>query len=111
MSDHQIERAATSRESTFRDVRGNAPTISYEEANWAKLSPAFRDAHNRLRQMRGQPPIAPPKIDLYVAPRGPELKPFDPSNPEFVAATRQFLGAPLPVKGEEGFSINGRSIR
>jgi hypothetical protein len=84
---------------------------TYEEANWAKLSPAFRNAHNRLRQTRGLSPIPPPKIDLYVAPRGPEVKPFDPSNPDFVAATRQFLGSTLPAPGNEGFTINGRTAR
>lgn len=83
---------------------------SYEEANWAKLSPAFRRAHNRLRQARGLPAIPDPKIDLYVAPRGPETKPFDPTDREFVAASREFLGAPIMgPRGAEGFSINGKS--
>jgi hypothetical protein len=42
--------------------------MTYEESNWAKLSPRFRDAHNRLRAARGQPPIPPPAVDLYVEP-------------------------------------------
>jgi hypothetical protein len=32
----------------------------YISANWAKLSPKFRDAHNRLRQTRGQETLPPP---------------------------------------------------
>jgi hypothetical protein len=39
--------------------------MTYEEANWAKLSPAFRAAHNRLRRSRGLPSIPEPKICLY----------------------------------------------
>lgn len=41
---------------------------TYEEANWARLSPTFRAAHNRLREERGLPPIPPPVVNLYVAP-------------------------------------------
>jgi hypothetical protein len=41
---------------------------SYEEANWAKLSPMFRAAHNRLRQARGMEPILDPEVDLYAKP-------------------------------------------
>lgn len=79
---------------------------SYEEANWAKLSPAFRDAHNRLRQLRGMATIPPPKIDLYVPPRGPAVKPFDPANPDFVASAREFMGTTIMgPRGDEGFSI------
>jgi hypothetical protein len=47
-------------------VRGAGKT--YEEANWDKLSPKFRAAHNRLRQARGLPPIPPPKVDNYKPP-------------------------------------------
>lgn len=85
--------------------------MTYEEANWAKLSPAFRAAHNRLRQLRGLPTLPPPKIDLYVAPRGPAPKPFDPTSPEFVQVAREFMGPILGPKGGEGFTINGREIR
>lgn len=84
---------------------------SYEETNWARLSPAFRGAHNRLRQMRGQETLPPPKIDLYVAPRAPVIKPFDPTNPEFLAAVREFNGPMFGPRGEEGFSINGRQVK
>lgn len=109
MSDANIEREIRNIQTRAREL--GAPPQSYEEANWAKLSPNFRDAHNRLRQLRGLPTLPPPKIDLYVAPRGPELKPFDPQNPDFIAATRQFLGASLPAPGKEGFTINGQEVR
>jgi hypothetical protein len=42
---------------------------SYAEANWPRLSPAFRAAHNELRQARGLLPIPPPEIDLYTPPQ------------------------------------------
>jgi hypothetical protein len=109
MSDANIEREIRNIQSRAREL--SAPAQSYEEANWAKLSPNFRNAHNRLRQMRGLPTIPPPKIDLYVAPRAPVLQPFDPKNPDFIAATRQFLGPSLPAPGNEGFTINGREVR
>jgi hypothetical protein len=77
---------------------------SYEEANWARLSPVFRSTHNRLRQARGLEPIPPPKVDLYKPP--PRiLKPFDPTDPEFLAASREFLGHSLILPGGEGFEI------
>jgi len=86
--------------------------MTYEEANWAKLSPKFREAHNRLRQARGMETIPPPKVDLYVQPRGPKPKPFDPSDPEFIAAAREFHGGRFPFAGAqgEGFSINGVEV-
>lgn len=90
---------------------GNDNRLTYEEANWAKLSPEFRAAHNKLRQARGLETIPPPKIDLYVRPLAPAIKPFDPTDKEFVAATREFLGATLMGGGNEGFTINGKLIR
>lgn len=87
---------------------------SYEEANWARLSPAFRAAHNRLRQAKGLPTIPPPRIDLYVAPQRPRIDRFDPTNREFVASAREFLGTPLmgPRRpDDEGFWINGERVR
>jgi hypothetical protein len=84
---------------------------TYEEANWARLSPAFRAAHNRLRQMRGLETLPPPKIDLYVAPRAPVIKPFDPTDKDFIAASREFMGPMFGPRGEEGFTINGRQIK
>jgi hypothetical protein len=74
---------------------------SYEEANWSKLSPAFREAHNRLLMMEGEPPIPPPEIDLYVPPKAAEkIKQFDPTDPEFLQSAREFEG-PLPNDSED----------
>lgn len=84
---------------------------TYEEANWAKLSPVFRTAHNKLRQARGLPTLPPPAIDLYVKPQAPLIKPFDPADPEFVKATREFLGPTLMGGGREGFTVNGKEVR
>lgn len=81
--------------------------MSYEEANWAKLSPRFREAHNRLRVLKGMPPIPPPKKDLYVAPRGPKVKAYSFDDPEFIASARAFVGGGSIVPGREGFTING----
>lgn len=88
-----------------------SPRLSYEEANWAKLSPNFRMHHNRLRQARGLPTLPPPKIDQYVAPQQPLIKPFDPTDKEFIRATREFLGPTLMGVGEEGFTVDGKVIR
>jgi len=86
---------------------------TYEEANWAKLSPTFRDAHNRLRQQRGMPPISPPKIDLYRPPLRKKIDPKDVAvaNGEAIGAARQFLGGGLMAPGEEGFTIDGKKVR
>jgi hypothetical protein len=65
---------------------------TYEEANWARLSPTFRAAHNRLRQLRSMPTIPPPEVDLYVSPAPTALRPFDPADPEAVAAAHEFNG-------------------
>lgn len=83
---------------------------SYEEARWAYLSPEFRAAHNRRLQAKGLPTIPPPAVDMYVKPNAPALRPFDPTDKEFVAATREFLGASMMGGGNEGFTINGRYI-
>jgi hypothetical protein len=56
--------------------------VTYEVDRWPYLSPKFRTAHNRLRVARGQPPIPPPKVDLYVPPSGPKPKPTDPADKE-----------------------------
>jgi hypothetical protein len=77
---------------------------SYEEENWAKLSPMFRRAHNRLRQMRGLSPIPAPKIDLWVPPPS-EIRTIPPDDPECVQAAREFLGgAQLMGGGTERFA-------
>ena len=87
---------------------------SYEEANWAKLSPTFRQTHNRLRQLRGLPPIPPPAVDLY---RPPLVKRVDPAeiaalDKEQLAAQSQFLGQQRHMApGHEGFSINGEPFK
>ena len=78
---------------------------TYEEANWAKLSPAFRIRHNQLRAMRGLSPIPEPKVDLYVPKRPHKLERLDPNNKEFLVAARQFLGGTLMGGGHEGFEI------
>lgn len=89
--------------------------LSYEEANWAKLSPVFRQTHNRLRQAKGLPTIPPPAIDLYVAPRQPVIRPFDASDKEVavaIANARFFDGGGMLMGGgNEGFSINGKLIK
>jgi hypothetical protein len=87
----------------------SAATQQYVKDNWAKLSPTFRAAHNRLRQRLGMETLPPPKIDLYVPARGPAAKPFDPTNPDFVASAREFLGPVLGPRGGEGFTINGET--
>ena len=56
---------------------------------WAKLSPLFRAAHNRLRQARGLPSIPPPKVDCYKQPRG-SVRPVDPDDPEAIATATDF---------------------
>jgi hypothetical protein len=92
-------------------VETSASGKTYEEANWARLSPLFRNAHNKLRQARGLPTLPPPAIDLYVPPKAPLIKPFDPTDKEFVAATREFLGSTLMGGTDEGFTINGRLVK
>ena len=85
---------------------------SYEEARWAYLSPKFREAHNKLRVTKGLPPIPDPKIDKYVPPKPQKVKPFDPSDKEFVAAVREFHGGAMPgawAQGE-GLTINGQPV-
>src|SRR5260221_2893360 len=94
----------------IRVVRRHNPSNetgkSYEEANWAHLSPAFRAAHNRLRRMRGQSPIPQPAVDLYV-PRPAVIRQFDANDPEVRAAARAFVGPTLMGgRGGEGVTIN-----
>ncbi len=89
----------------------NGSRLTYEEANWAKLSPKFRKAHNRLRQARGLSTIPPPKVDLYVAPKKSMIKPFDPTDKEFVSSVREFMGGTMMGGGLEGFTINGKLVK
>jgi hypothetical protein len=87
---------------------------TYEEANWAKLSPTFRETHNRLRQLRGMAPIPPPVVDLY---RPPLVKRADPKeiealDREQLTAKSQFLGQQRHMApGREGFTINGEPFK
>lgn len=89
----------------------NGVRLTYEEANWAKLSPQFRAAHNRLRQARGMQTLPPPAVDLYVPPKAPAIKPFDPADREFVSSVREFLGPTMMGGGLEGFTVNGKEVK
>jgi hypothetical protein len=78
------------------------PLRDYPPELWARLSPAFRAAHNRLRRARGHSPIPDPKVDLYEPPRpaaSPPPPPFNPADPEAIATELEFrgLGDQLPV--------------
>lgn len=91
----------------------NSSGLTYEEANWAKLSPLFRQSHNKLRQARGLPAIPSPLVDLYVAPPQPILRPFDATDKEVIAAISKakfFDGGRMMGGGDEGFTINGRKV-
>jgi hypothetical protein len=117
MSRENSERRATER--TAPRVETTQPEYSpsfssgqtYEQANWSKLSPAFREAHNRHRQARGLPAIPPPVTDLYVPPKEPPRMRAQSADDirETQAAAREFLRptgvAMLP--GAEAFYING----
>lgn len=81
---------------------------SYEEANWAKLSPNFRKVHNQLRIRRGMSPIPEPKVDLYVPPKLRKVEKIDEQSPEAVAAMREYLRPPtMRVPGGQGFRDKG----
>lgn len=88
-----------------RELRGK----TYEEANWAKLSPSFRKAHNRLRKAKGLETIPPPKVDLYVPPKLRKLAATEMNTPENKQAIREFLGTSMGPRGAEGFTIGGES--
>jgi hypothetical protein len=81
---------------------------SYEEANWAKLSPVFRKVHNQLRIRRGMSPIPDPRVDLYVPPKLRKIDKIDEQSPEAVAAMREYLRPPtMRVPGGQGFRDKG----
>jgi len=92
------------------EVTRHEPLRSYEEANWAKLSPMFREAHNKLRLIRGLPPIPPPAVDLY---KPPLVKRVDPAEMDWLAreakaAGIQFMGQRrMMMPGDEGYSRDG----
>jgi hypothetical protein len=52
-------------EQKFQQSRTSA---KYIVANWAKLSPRYREKYNRLRQARKQAPLPEPTIDEYAPP-------------------------------------------
>jgi hypothetical protein len=83
--------------------------MSYETANWSKLSPRFREAHNKLRAARHEAPIPPPIKDEYVAPPPRPIVSVDTPDAEFIAeyraATARFDAALR--NGTEGFQIKG----
>jgi hypothetical protein len=65
----------------------------YTQEQWARPSPVFCAAHNRLRRARGELPIPEPKVDLYVPPQAKSTPlPFNPADPEAVAAECEFHG-------------------
>ena len=83
---------------------------SYEEVNWARLSPMFRKSHNQLRVLKGLPPIPDPKVDLWVPPKLRKVAKIDEQSPDAVAAMREFLrgGAPMMgAPGSQGFEDRG----
>jgi hypothetical protein len=83
--------AAARRAERLKATRG----VSYEEAHWQELSPFAQAKVNKLPIARGQTPLSPaktlPKPEKYVA--APEqLRPFDPNDPEAIAAALEFRG-------------------
>jgi hypothetical protein len=94
--------AAARRRAKRRQADGD-----YVAINWAELSPAFRSAHNALRRARGEPPIPPPREDLYTPPRGRALQvPTEDDAREALAAQLEFLAwVDHPTTGS---SIAGR---
>lgn len=76
----------------------------YEQANWAKLSPQFRDAHNRRRIVNGYSPLPEPRISLYTGPKGlsdADRRRFNiPSILKIDDIPRDLM--PLPVGRDEG---------
>ena len=86
--------------------------MSYETENWAKLSPRFREAHNRLRVARGEPAIPPPKVDLYVQPPPQPVRTVEVVDSElraeYRAATSRF--DMMLRNGAEGFQVKGGKV-
>lgn len=86
--------------------------MSYETENWHKLSPAFREAHNRLLTAKGLSPIPPPIKDEYVAPPPRTIVSVDATDPELMreyrAATSRFDAALR--HGAEGFQVKGGRV-
>ena len=86
--------------------------MSYETENWHKLSPKFREAHNRLRTSKGLAPLPPPLKDEYVPPPPRPVLVVEANDPELMreyrAATSRFDAALRG--GAEGFQIKGGKV-
>lgn len=86
--------------------------MSYETANWHKLSPAFRAAFNRKRHAQGLAPIPPPIKDEYVAPVARPVASVEIIDSELRAEyqreTQRF--DTMLRNGMEGFSIAGQRV-
>lgn len=83
--------------------------LSYEEAHWSKLSPKFREAHNRHRVAKGLPAFPPPVKDEYVPPMPRKVLPVVISEADAMAEYRAQTGAfdaMLSRMGKgEGFTV------
>lgn len=84
--------------------------MTYEEANWDKISPVAREVHNRWRVAHGLLVIPPPKIDLYVPPTATKIRPIE-NDQEYIGAVREGLGPRMMGPGEEGFKVNGQKAK
>ena len=84
---------------------------SYEQKNWARLSPKFRDEHNRRRIANGLSPIPAPVVDLYIGPMtlsAEDRKRFEiPSSLDIYSLPP---GAMLPPIGKDEGTTDGRRI-
>jgi hypothetical protein len=56
------------------------PLRTYTESEWARMPPAWRDAHNKLRRLQYLPRIDEPAVDLSPKPDVPPRKLFDGPN-------------------------------
>jgi hypothetical protein len=63
-----------------------ANRLSYEEENWARLSPRRQIAHNKLRKARGLPPILPEPKEPGKSRRRPLIRPVDDDSDRELAA-------------------------
>jgi hypothetical protein len=79
--------------------------MTYEEANWSKLSPAAREVYNRKRQAVGLAPLPPPAVDLYM-PKPSKIRPIE-KDQEYTMALHEGHGPRHWLPGDEGFTING----
>jgi hypothetical protein len=86
--------------------------MSYESENWPRLSPKFREAHNRKRAAQGLAVLPPPVRDEYVPPPPRPLVTVTANDPELMAdyraATSRFDAALRG--GAEGFQVKGGRV-